>query len=249
MTYNIWLGAGVDPASSKVRGNNMNRLADLITLVKKADPDILGLQELDYWNSGDPPIIEQFASALNMNYYLGSTPDGNDNAIFSKYPILEGENLWNSIGDSGLRAEVQTPDGQKVSVFVVHLIGGLNYSLTRSCEFDKLRRMMESYRDQPSILMGDTNSLPSDAEVGYLTAGGWELAQSVGIDNIFVLSRQVWNAERICFSENTSNLGCILDTHISDHNPVGATISFYDLPNPLGSPLSPTPNPVDQCNY
>ena len=249
MTYNIWLGAGVDPSTSNIRGNNMNRLADLITLVKQADPDILGLQELYFWDTGDPPIIEQFASALNMNYYLAPTPDGSDNAIFSKYPILEGENLWNSIGDSGLRAVVQTPDGRKVRVIVVHLVGGLDKSLTRSCQFDKMRRMMESNRDQPGILMGDINSLPSAPEVGYLTAGGWELVQSDDFDDIFVLSRQAWSANRICFSENASNPGCILDTHISDHHPVGATISFYDLPNPFSPAPSPTPFPVENCNY
>jgi endonuclease/exonuclease/phosphatase family metal-dependent hydrolase len=250
MAYNIWFGAGVNPART-ARGHNMNRLADLITLVKQADPDILALEEVTDWTTGDPSIIEQFASELNMNYSLAPAQSGYGNvAIFTKYPILEAENLSDYVGINGaLRAVVQTPDGQKLNVVVVHLDPDLPNPLLRSCQFDKLRRIMESYRDQPGILMGDINSLPSDAEVGYLTAGGWELVQSVGLDDIFVLSRQAWSAKRTCFSENASNPDCILDTHISDHNPVGATISFYDLPNPFSPPPSPTPVPVDQCNY
>jgi len=251
MAYNIWYGAGVIPAASTQRGSNMNRLADLITLVKQADPDILAFEEVIGWTAGDPSIIEQFASELNMNYYLAPPQSRDSNlAIFTKYPILEAENLSDYVGNNGaLRAVVQTPDGQNLNVVVVHLDPERNNQLLRSCEFDKLRRIMESYRDQPSILMGDINSLPSDAEVGYLTAGGWELVQSVEVDDIFVLSSQAWSAKRMCFSINASNPGCILDTHISDHNPVGAILSFYDLPNPFGPPPSPTPVPVENCNY
>jgi alpha-tubulin suppressor-like RCC1 family protein/endonuclease/exonuclease/phosphatase family metal-dependent hydrolase len=250
MTYNIWDGAGVNPATSVVRGTNINRLADLITLIKQADPDILGLQEVNDWTTGNPPIFEQVASALNMTYYHATTPDGSDLALFSKYPILEAENLSDYVGDVGaLRAVVQTPAGQKVNVVDVHLQGTYTNGLFRSCQFDKLRRIMESYRDGPGIFMGDINSLPDNPEAGYLTAGGWELVQNVGVDVIYVLSRQAWSANRTCFSENASNPGCILDTHISDHNPVGATFSLYDLPNPFSPTPSPTPVPVDQCNY
>ncbi len=247
MAYNIWFGAGVNPAHTE-RGSNMNRLADLIALLKQANPDILALEEVTEWTSGDPSIIEQFASELNMNYYLAPTWRGINPAIFSKYPILEAENLSDYVGNNGaLRAVVQTPDGQKLNVVVVHL--DPTDPLLRSCEFDKLRRIMESYRDQPSILMGDINTLPGYPDARYLTAGGWELVQSETIDDIFVLSRQAWSAKPICFSTNASSPDCILDTGISDHKPVGATISFYDLPNPFSPPLSPTPVPVDKCNY
>ena len=50
MAYNIWFGAGVNPAHIE-RGSNMNRLEDLITLVKQANPDILGLEEVSEWTS------------------------------------------------------------------------------------------------------------------------------------------------------------------------------------------------------
>jgi endonuclease/exonuclease/phosphatase family metal-dependent hydrolase len=247
MAYNIWFGAGVNPAHIE-RGSNMNRLADLITLVKQVNPDILGLEEVTEWTSGNPTTIEQFASELKMNYYLAPTWRGINPAIFSKYPILEAENLSEYVGNNGaLRAVVQTPDGQKLNVVIVHL--DPTDQLLRSCEFDKLRRIMESYQDKPGILMGDINTLPNYVDARYLTDGGWELVQSETIDNIFVLSRQAWSAKPICFSSNASSPDCIMDTGISDHKPVGAIISFYNFKNTVSPSLSLTPIPVAKCNY
>jgi endonuclease/exonuclease/phosphatase family metal-dependent hydrolase len=247
MAYNIWFGAGVNPAHTE-RGSNLNRLADLITLVRQANPDILGLEEVTEWTSGNPTTIEQFASALNMYYYMAPTWRGINPAIFSKYPILETENLSEYVGNNGaLRALVQTPDGQKINVVVVHL--DPRDHLLRSCEFDKLRRIMESYKDIPGILMGDINTCSNCADAKYLTVGGWELVQSETIDNIYVKGNLSWKATPICFSTSSSQADCILDTRISDHKPVGATITFFDLPNPLSSFMSPTPAPVEKCNY
>ncbi len=247
MAYNIWFGAGVNPAHVE-RGDNMNRLADLITLVKQVNPDILGLEEVSEWDTGNPTTIEQFASALNMNYYMAPTWRGMNPAIFSKYPILEIENLSEYVGNNGsLRAVVQLPGGQKLNVVIVHLDPS-DRSL-RSCEFDKLRRIMEAFQDGPSILMGDTNTCSGCQDARYLTAGGWELVRSEGIDNIYVLSNLAWQAEPICFATNTYNPGCFLDTRISDHKPVGAILSFYGYQNPLSPSVSPTPAPVDNCNY
>ena len=59
MAYNLRLGGGM---------GNMNRLDDLITFVKQANPDILGLEEANGWESGNPSVIERFANALNMNW-------------------------------------------------------------------------------------------------------------------------------------------------------------------------------------
>jgi endonuclease/exonuclease/phosphatase family metal-dependent hydrolase len=247
MAYNIWFGAGVNPSHTE-RGSNMNRLADLITLVKQADPDILGLEEVTEWTSGDPSTIEQFASALNMNYYMAETWRGINPAVFSKYQILETENLSEYVGNNGaLRVVVQTPDGQKLNVVVVHL-DPQDWRL-RACEFDKLRRIMESYTDAPGILMGDINTCARCKDAKYLTVGGWELVQDAGIDNIFTFSKQAWSAQPICFSMYESEPGCILDTGISDHRPVGAVLSIYDFRNPLSPPVSPTPVPVEKCNY
>jgi endonuclease/exonuclease/phosphatase family metal-dependent hydrolase len=244
MAYNILFGAGVQPGHAEQK---LNRLDDLIELVRLANPDILGLEEVNGWESGNPSTIEKFANALDMDYYyLASNQSGFNIALFSRLPILETENLSEYIGDHGaLRAVVQTPDGNKLNVVVVH--PAPISSLTLACQFDKLRRLMESYRDQPSIFMGDLNALPWSEEVKYLTLGGWELVTGEGIDNIFVLSNTAWSRGKICFQRGLSGDGCIGDAGISDHLPVGAVVSFYDFPNTSSLALSPTPPPPVNC--
>jgi endonuclease/exonuclease/phosphatase family metal-dependent hydrolase len=176
MAYNIWFGAGMEPGHAE-RGSNLNRLEDLISLVKEVDPDILGLEEACGWGSGDPSILSQFADELGMSYYLAPTWRGIDLAILSKFPILETENLSEYVGNNGaLRAVVQSPDGGVLNVVVVHL-DPADQSL-RACQCDKLRRIMEPYAGERSILMGDMNSLPTYREVEYLTQGSWQLAHN-----------------------------------------------------------------------
>jgi endonuclease/exonuclease/phosphatase family metal-dependent hydrolase len=243
MAYNIWLGAGINSGHVE-RGTNTNRLADLISVVKQADPDILGLEELNEWNTGSPTVIEQFARAVGMQYYMAPTWRGFNLAVFSKYPILETENLSDYVGNNGaLRAVVQTPDGQKWNVVIAHL--DPIDPVLRACEFDKLRHIMAAYQDQPSILMGDLNTFPNSTDTQHLTGGGWQLVQSQGIDNIFVFSPQAWSAAPICFAHGASTPGCVGALGISDHMPVGATLSLYSFPNPAGLPTpAPTAAPA-----
>jgi|GEM_PF-3603902 len=238
MAYNIWLGAGVNPGHAE-RGGNVDRLADLVTVVKQANPDILGLEELNEWNTGNPAIVEQFASAVGMQYYLAPTWRGFDLAIFSRFPILEAENISEYVGNNGsLRAVVQIPDGPKLNVVIVHL-DPIDQTL-RTCEFDKLRHSMASYQDQPSILMGDINSYPNSPDTQHLTNGGLQLVNTKLIDSIFVFSHQAWSAQPICFERGDSTSDCVGALGISDHLPVGAVLSFYSFPNPV---ILPTPIP------
>jgi hypothetical protein len=220
MAYNVWLGAGMESGHTE-RGSNMNRFDDLVMLVKQADPDILGLEELNGWTAGDPTIIEQFAKEINMNYYMAPTWRGFNIGLFTKFPILETENLSEYVGNNGaLRAVVQTPDGKKMNVVIVHL--DPTDAALRACEFDKLRILMSAYQANPSILMGDINTFPHSAEAVYLNQGGWLLVKSETIDDIFVLTDQDVSAKNICISTDKSMPDCVLDTGISDHKPVAA---------------------------
>src|SRR5690606_37895838 len=98
-------------------------------------------------------------------------------ALFSKYPILETENLSDYVGNNGaLRAVVQLPDGQELNVVVAHL--DPKDEDLRSCEFDKLRHIMTAYQDHPSIMMGDFNTYSNTPNTHHLTDGGWQLVQS-----------------------------------------------------------------------
>jgi endonuclease/exonuclease/phosphatase (EEP) superfamily protein YafD len=228
MAYNIWFGAGAVPVHPE-RGPE-NRMDDLIAFIQDAAPDLLGLEELTEWTGGTPSIIQSFAATLNMEYYVAETPSGFPMALFSRYPILEGENLSERVGNNGaLRATVQIPTGSKLVVVVVHL--DPNDPMLRACEFDRLRRILEPYRDQPAILMGDINTLPGGMETKPLIDGGWQLVRSQTIDDIFIWSRQAWTARPMCFSSDPSTPDCILQRSISDHRPVGAILSLYGFEN------------------
>lgn len=237
MAYNILFGAGVEPDHAEQPGNHLN---DLIALVKEADPDFLGLEEVSGWEAGNPSVIEQFASAVKMEYYyLAPNLTTLNNAIFSKYPILETQNLSDIVSIGALRAKVQLPDGSTLNLVVVHLNPENSY--LRSCEFDRLRSLMESYRYEPGILMGDWNASYSSSEARYLTQAGWELVTGASIDSIMIRSANAWSSEHICFQRGLSRNGCIGDSGISDHLPVGAVISFYDVPNAAYQELTATP--------
>jgi endonuclease/exonuclease/phosphatase family metal-dependent hydrolase len=246
MTFNLQDGAGVHPLGSG-SSVHMERFADLVELIKSVNPDILGMQEVSGWEYGNPSIIDQFSKEIGMKYYLAHSINNYLHlAIFTKLPILETRNYSNYIGNNGaLRAVLQTPLGNKLNVVVVHLDASGHFP--HDCQYNKLRRIMEAYTSSPSILMGDTNSLPDSFEAKYLTQGGWELAQSHFIDNIFVLSRQAWSATPICFTTNRNTPGCVLDIGLSDHEPVGATISFYISQNTNYQTFSPTPLPLNGC--
>jgi hypothetical protein len=226
----------------------MNRLDDLITLVKQVDPDILGLQEVCEWTSGDPPIIDYFAEAVGMNYYLAPTPWTMNLAIFCKYPLLETENLSEYVGYPGaLRAVVQISDSQQLNCVVVHLDG--DHPAVRNCQVDKLRRLMEAYTSRPTVLMGDMNCYATGQSASYLLKSGWEVASCFFFDAIYVFSKKAWRSESLTFSATPIGPNSFLNSGISDHTPVGAIVSIYDSPNPAMPSSTVSLPPAPNCGY
>jgi endonuclease/exonuclease/phosphatase family metal-dependent hydrolase len=162
MTYNILCGAGVDPATleyAEKEGYLGNRLPRVIEVIKAADPDIIGVQEAHGWDKGSPPIAEQVAEELEMNYYIGRS--GNPESGFAhivlltKFEIREAENYQEAFSRAALRAELVTPNNQSIHVFVVHLDSSSPEVRARELEF--LVGVMTPYLDKHTILMGDMN--------------------------------------------------------------------------------------------
>lgn len=170
------------------------------------------------WESGDPSFISRFAAELGMEYHIAPTWRGINVAVFSKFPIIETENISEHIGNNGaLRAALQAPGGERVNVIVIHPGPGE----VSAAVYDKARRIMEPYSNEIGLMMGDFNVNASSPALKPVNDSGWELAQSSGIDHIFVLSQRAWSRSAMT----------IANTGISDHNPVGATISFFNQPN------------------
>ncbi len=247
MTYNIFYGAGVNPGHLE-RGGNNYRYDDLVTLVRQANPDILGMQEILDWPDA---LVQQFADALGMQVFLAEMNQGFYLGLFSKYPILEAENLYQPLTDGrsggALRALVQLPDGTELAVAVVHFDPGRSAVNTRSCQFGRMRAMLEVYADKPAVLMGDLNTFVGGVESSYLTSGGWQLVQSDWLDAILVHSPWAWSAQEICVSSDAARSDCVTDTGISDHRPVGTVLSLYSFRDPNPPTPEPVPAPLEGC--
>jgi endonuclease/exonuclease/phosphatase family metal-dependent hydrolase len=230
MSYNILFGAGADPAWEQAAAKLSpfaypgNRLPQILEVIKAARPDILGIQEAAGWDKGSPSLAEQVAAELGMNYFLAPTPSGLHVALFTRFKIVEAQNLSTRMGNVGaLHATLAMPDGQLGHVFVVHL--DPFSAKTRAAELVTLTQDMSPYLPSPTLLMGDMNFYcldnPADCqEYQVLSQAGWCLATAgpYKIDQIWTSPSLNQPVEALPFP------GASFD--ISDHLPVGAAINL-----------------------
>jgi endonuclease/exonuclease/phosphatase family metal-dependent hydrolase len=159
-----------------------------------------------------------------MNYFLAPVGNGLHLAVFSKFDIIETENLSQRMGNVGaLRATLALPNGQRLHVFVIHLDPFA--ATTRANELRILTQEMAPYLQSSSLLMGDMNfyclDTPEDCqEYQVLSRAGWRLALAgpYKIDQIWTSPSVNQPVEPLTFP------GANFD--ISDHLPVGAIINI-----------------------
>ena len=127
--------------------------------MKQAKPDIVDIQEA--WDRGSPPVVQQVAEQLSMNYYLAAAPKDFHVVLFTKFKIVEMENLWGKEGNPifetmrARRAILLTPDERFLNVFVVHFDP---YSTRmRLYQIDAIIDELEPYKEQKTISLGDMN--------------------------------------------------------------------------------------------
>jgi len=243
MSYNILFGAGVDrefDANLKVSGQyaqfGRNRLPELLSAIKELDPDILGIQEGAGWDRGTPPVVQKVAEELDMNYFLAKAAvNAGHLMIFSKFKIVEAENLSPEIGNVGaLRVKLTTPDGQPLIVFVVHLdFSSRNH---RARQINTLVQYIQSYLPQRVLIMGDFNNNHGLSELENLREIGMiPVYQFMGID-------EIWISPNLELT-TTDWLKSYSAPNISDHSPIVAEIAVFPntLSLPTVTPVPPTP--------
>ena len=231
MTYNILKGAGADAVAPGNKewaaqlGFPGNRLPTVLEVIRTADPDILGIQEANQWNLGSPPVARRVADQLGMDYFLSVSTNPESGfasvVLFTKFDIKEAESYSSHFSRAALRAELVTPAGKSIHVFVVHLDGASDH--VREAESAFLVGEMQAYVDDFSMLIGDMNFLDRPTSIGaILRQAGWShpLGPSQNIDQIWtssVLQPHVQPAPDIP-SELTSRA--------SDHRPVAVEIGI-----------------------
>ncbi len=240
LSYNILYGAGVQRKWDSALPPALvgkDRLPELLSFIKSANPDIWGVEEANGWDEGTPPVIQQVANALGMDYYLVKTAGGFHLGLLTKFRILETENLTVDVGRQGaLRAALQLPDGERLNVFVAHL--DPSSSDSRLCQVSALLQRLRPYLRQRTILIGDMNFTPQSREYQSLERAGWRpvaVETTVGID-------QIWATPLVEWSSTQWFHALTLPKDLSDHNPIGAEIRL-NSPVSSANPQTPLPSP------
>jgi endonuclease/exonuclease/phosphatase family metal-dependent hydrolase len=225
MTYNILKGAGadtVDPGNKEQaaqHGFPGNRLPTVLEVIRTADPDILGIQEAHQWNMGSPPVVEKVADELGMDHFLGLSTNSESGyasvVLFTKFDIKEAESYTSHFSRGAVRAELVTPAGNSIHVFVVHL-DGTSHDI-REAESTFLVGEMQAYVDDFAMLIGDMNFLDRPTGIGaVLRQAGWShpLGSSQYID-------QIWTSSVIQpYVQSGPDIPSELTSRASDHRPV-----------------------------
>jgi endonuclease/exonuclease/phosphatase family metal-dependent hydrolase len=155
LSYNILVGG-------------TRRVEQLTTVIRSADPDVVGLAE-----ATDPKVVEELASRLGMQFRLSGYGKGARDwnlAVLSRLPILHTHVHCSPAFNRRYLLEVQVEDenGSPLTVFVIHQRSefqkGAKSNHIRRGEVQEILRILASYQDQPHLIMGDFNSLaPGDA--------------------------------------------------------------------------------------
>jgi hypothetical protein len=225
------IGSGITYTPDKAQPMADKAYGNLVEIVRKANPDVLALEDVYTWNTGDSSYLEKFAGDVNMSYYFPSHNGGGQYAILSKYPIIETENMKEGIA----RAVLQTPDGERLNVFAVVMSES---KTIRSCEVAAFIKAYQPYINERSILLGHFQAADKDVTLNGLHQAGWVSVQVVNpprwalpdlADNIYVNGSESWNAVNLCFANKE---GCLpyLQFANSHHSPAAADIYFYDRP-------------------
>ena len=156
LTYNIHKAIGTDRRYEPDR---------VVEILRQSEADILCLQEVDFRvpRSSYDDIAFSFAEALGFHYSLGLNVflkrGAYGNAILSRYPILNSENLnitWSIKKPRGcLMSRIITPAGE-LAVLNMHL-GLAGFERLRQVRMILESSFVNRLGNVPAVFAGDTN--------------------------------------------------------------------------------------------
>lgn len=158
MTYNIHQAFGID---------NKLDLQEIVDTIRRADPDIIGLQEADAGRVPSLSVDQVLWLSRRLNMYSAYGPSWGHTygvAVLSKYPIVEHQRYLLT-SEEQQRACLETRidvQGQYLTFFAVHL--GLNVEERERQLGELLACTAEA--PVPRVLVGDFNANPDSHEIG-----------------------------------------------------------------------------------
>jgi endonuclease/exonuclease/phosphatase family metal-dependent hydrolase len=222
MTYNIH------------QGLNADIYMDLEEIAREIDvhqPDIIGLNEVNRGraNNGYTDTLALISRRLQMPYIYGANfVDGQyGNAILSRFPILEWDNLHYATNTTEIRGLLRAAidlSGEEIIFFSTHLdhIDG-----PRNARSAQILEAIEHIPSEGSIFTGDLNANPQDDEMQPLyQAGLVDALVEAGLEDAGTFWSRNWR--RIDYIFVTPDLviegADVIQSRASDHLPVIADL-------------------------
>ncbi|MBI3648593.1 MAG: endonuclease/exonuclease/phosphatase family protein [Actinobacteria bacterium] len=169
---------------SAVGANGMLDPAALAAVIERQQPDVVVLQEISRgWTiAGTIDLAEWLSSRLGLPYAWAPAADGQfGNVVLSRLPILRAEAVPLPYGSgpqhrSFVRVDVSLGSGTTATVIGAHLENGGGTG-TRA---QQIRRILTYLGNAPrTIIAGDMNMQPSDADLALFENAGLQSAQDV----------------------------------------------------------------------
>ena len=179
MSYNIRLDVNTDGANQW-----HNRRDGIVSLIQEVKPDVFGIQE------GLPHQVAYLSNQLEEYSMIGEGRDGGDNGEYSavfyknkKLKLLKAETFWlsetpqkpsigwdaalNRIATVGVFTSVKSD--KKIVVYNSHFDHLGKVARTKSAQLIINHIQENNYSENGLVVMGDFNSLPTDAPIKLLS--------------------------------------------------------------------------------
>ena len=187
-------------------------IADIAAFIKEQDPDIVALQEVEYYTNrtgaNTPRPINNNINMLNELAYL----TGMHGMFYVTLEKCYGGKFGNAILSNAAIADIKLPDGTEFSIVDTHIdMSKLDNGMSQIKEVNRIPQLGKHY-----IVAGDMNRRVGTAEINELSSV-WTLALSREFDHIGYYPANGWVVkETKVFSDN----------QLSDHYPIMVTLEF-----------------------
>lgn len=223
MSYNIHYGIGMDDIYS---------LENIANVIKKADPDLVGLQEIK-----DSLMTEELGKLTGMKAVFGpslGTSKGYGDAILSKYPFESAGNLSiPSASPSRYQAMAVDVDFThkstslgKIRLINTHFdwLSTIGSEQARLATVDVIVQAFCNTTVLPTVLTGDFNSKPDSELLKKFEKYGWINYQKGGPYKTHNSTRPQYQIDYILFKSNhrwkVKNNFVMYGEESSDHLPI-----------------------------
>ncbi len=228
MTYNVHSGFGTD---------GRQRIAEVADVIKEAEADVVGLQEVSrgWMLDGSVDLVAWLSNELEMPYvaFFSTIKDPLwGNAVLSRYPITQ--------VDTGLLPEMGTlirrgyvgatidVDGQEPLLFMSTHLQHKADDL-EAVHMAQLDVILDYWSERPySILVGDMNARPGWAQIDRVLDAGFEDSWEEAGEGPGYTANAADPQHRIDWIFHTPDMQAlearVINSQASDHFPVVVTI-------------------------